>query len=349
MPLVSVILPFNNLDDFINPAVDSILANSFKDLELVLVADGLDLHKATEFIPSTTDPRVSLIPNDGSGIVDALNTGWRNSRGELVARMDGDDLCNPRRLELQVRFLEKHPRTIAVGSNVDYICRHGNKLGTTSLPRIVPRSWIRKPFSSPMVHPTVMIRKSFSQATSPYREVCPGFQAEDFDLWNRVLRLGEIRNIKQRLLEYRLHANQISTLRAIEVQESAEIAVLLDIQECFGQGFQLRGSALGRKELIENLSDQVSVDSLTLLGIARLRIFYATQEALWMLTRIQRFLGWSVTAGSRPHPRVKPDTLSRVLSYFAFAWVAVTNLGNLLNVLQRSLNKCHDCQKETGH
>jgi len=342
---VSVVLPFNNLDGFLNLAVESILASSFTDFELLLVADGLDLHTSQVHIKGTSDSRVRLVRSNGSGLVSALNTGWHESRGSLIARMDGDDICHPNRLALQIEFLENHPETIAVGSNVNFICRHGNHLGKSSFRKKVARFWMLKPFSSPVAHPTVLIRKSFSSNADPYRQIYPEFQAEDFDLWNRVLRTGEIRNLNKSLLQYRLHDDQVSSRKAKQVYESAQGAVLLDIHECLGERSDFPNMYIGRSELVERLKEPEAMRRLTLRGRSRAHVFLGMSQANRTLIKLGKFLVNRQSESQNPNsfPRVRFAHIA--LGYLLLPLVSLKNFGNAWRLVSRHLNQCAACHK----
>lgn len=342
---MSVVLPFNNLDGFLNRAVDSILASSFPDFELLLVADGLDLVASRAHIHGTLDSRVRLVRSNGSGLVSALNSGWGESRGALIARMDGDDICHPNRLALQVKFLENHPKTIAVGSNVNFICRHGNHLGKSSFRKKVARFWMLKPFSSPVAHPTILIRKSFSPTANPYREIYPGFQAEDFDLWNRVLRVGEIRNLNQSLLQYRLHDDQVSSRKARQVGESAQGAVLLDIQECLGEKSDSPNMYIGRSELVARLKEPEAMRRLTVAGRARAHIFLGMSQANRTLINFGKNMVNQQSEPKSPNLFPKASDTHIALGYLLLPLVSLKNLGNAWRLVSRHVNRCTACHK----
>ena len=106
MPLISVVLPtYNTSVSFLREAVDSILAQTFQDFELIVIDDG-STNEAPAYLDSLTDPRIRLIRNERNlGITKSLNRGFRASRGKYIARMDGDDVSVPDRLEKQFLFI----------------------------------------------------------------------------------------------------------------------------------------------------------------------------------------------------------------------------------------------------
>src|SRR5210317_1131945 len=107
-PLVSVLMPVRDGGEHLQDAVDSILAQSLDDLELVLVDDG-SRDDAVVRLDSLDDRRLQRFTNPGQGIVSALNFAAFNARGEYLARMDADDIALPQRLERQLALLEREP------------------------------------------------------------------------------------------------------------------------------------------------------------------------------------------------------------------------------------------------
>src|SRR5688500_6846307 len=126
MPQVSVLLPVYNAARYLAEAVDSILAQTFRDFDFVIVADG-----STDRSPAVLDDyvrrdrRVKVIRRRNTAIVGALNDGLCECRGELVARMDADDVSLPDRLEKQVAFLREHAEVVALGGRVVGIDPYG--------------------------------------------------------------------------------------------------------------------------------------------------------------------------------------------------------------------------------
>ena len=104
--LVSVIMPVKNAGEFLSPAVHSILEQSHRKLELILVDDHSS-DAAIDALPD--DPRLHVLASKGEGVVAAFNTGLANVRGEFVARMDADDIALPERIELQLNLLLGDP------------------------------------------------------------------------------------------------------------------------------------------------------------------------------------------------------------------------------------------------
>src|SRR3954469_1098404 len=114
-PAVSVIMPVYNARAYVAEAIDSVLAQTFGDFELILVDDGstdgsLDILRGYE----KRDPRVRVISRPNTGIVGALNDGLKLARGEFIARIDADDASLPNRFEKEIAFLRAHPDVVIV-------------------------------------------------------------------------------------------------------------------------------------------------------------------------------------------------------------------------------------------
>ncbi len=213
MPKVSVVLPVRNEAVTIGRAVDSILHQRFEDWELIIVNDGsTDQTKA--ILSAYDDPRVNVYTIPCSGIARALNFGIRMSKGEYIARMDGDDVCHPNRFLEQVCFLDKYPKTGLVSSLVVYEGDRKSQLGyalyVDMINSIINETDIlKKRFSeSPFAHPSVMFRKSLFYQYGGYSE---GPIPEDFELWLRWLDQGVVMNkVSKTLLTWHDRSDRLS-------------------------------------------------------------------------------------------------------------------------------------------
>ena len=193
-PRLSIVLPVRNEAEFLPQALASMERQTFAEWELVAVDDGST--DATPLILATAsrrDPRIRVIPFAGRGLVPALNAGLSACRAPFVARMDGDDISHPRRLELQVACLESNPAVGLVTSAFRHFPRSRLRIGMLAY-----ETWqnsldsheaiMRDRFvESPFVHPSVMFRKELVTGVGGYRDM--GW-AEDYDLWLRLAAAG---------------------------------------------------------------------------------------------------------------------------------------------------------------
>jgi len=149
---------------------------------------------------------IQVVESDSPGIVSALNLGLKICKGEYIARIDEDDLVYPNRFMKQLKYLETHLGTVAVGGSLTLIDQNGIQIGMKAYP--IKDASIRKRMydRSPMAHPGAMILASAIQEVDGYRMGVP----EDWDLWLRLSRIGKIHNLRRPVIAYRQHPDQLS-------------------------------------------------------------------------------------------------------------------------------------------
>ena len=201
-------MPAYNAEKYIGKAIDSVLAQSFTDFELLIINDGST--DATEkIIRSYADERIRLINQPNQGIASALNMGLMNANAELIARFDADDICMPERLMVQYDFLHDHPDHIIVGSDADYIDMNGDYVFTCRLPAHTNEEIRELTLNKcPFIHSAVLFRKAAIVQIGGYNEHAYAFQ--DHLLWSRVISLGKAFNLSETLLQVRLNPESIS-------------------------------------------------------------------------------------------------------------------------------------------
>src|SRR6478752_4840840 len=206
VPAVSVILPAYNCEKYIAKAIESVLHQTFTDLELIIVNDG-STDRTEEIIRSFSDPRILYqVNNTNKGLVFTLNKGIDIANGSYIARMDGDDICHPERLAKQKIFLDQNDEITIIASTIDFINEQEEKTSIWELDRqtITPEQ-IKKAMlkQNCIAHPTVMIRSEVLKKMK-YKEYQKNI--EDYDLWLRMLNRGyKIAKLNEPLLLYRIH------------------------------------------------------------------------------------------------------------------------------------------------
>ncbi|MCK5688198.1 glycosyltransferase [Myxococcota bacterium] len=209
-PLISILMPVFNAEETLVQTLKSILLQSFKDWELILVDDGstdTSVKIAEDLFKS--DSRLKLLQPGKVGLVAALQIGHAACNGEFIARMDADDEMHPSRLALQYERLSKEPKLDLVSSRITSFSEDASGLGKgfqlydewlnglMSHDDIVRDIFIESPFS----HPSVMIRKSSLDSIGGYQD--HGWP-EDYDLWLRAFRAEwHFAKINQELLRWR--------------------------------------------------------------------------------------------------------------------------------------------------
>ena len=207
-PIVSVLMPVYNCEAFIELAVNSILNQSFRVFELLLI-DDCSTDATVEIVSKISDSRITIIQkSENSGYTNSLNQGLKLAKGIYIARMDGDDISHPKRFEKQIQFLEQNTDYVICGSNYRII--DTDKIIT--LPEFNDAIRLTLLSYSCMAHPSVMFRKKIIDDNSLQYDKNKE-PAEDYDLWSTLVQYGKIYNIQEPLLDYRVHENQVSQLR----------------------------------------------------------------------------------------------------------------------------------------
>ena len=216
-PRVSVLTTTYNGERFLGEAIESILQQSYTDLELIVVDDGSTDSSASIIRSfSVADERVRGIFLDRNlGIPKAANCGLRAARGEYVARMDSDDLCHRDRLRTQISYLDKHQRVHIVGCDYRAINEEGSFCSAEyalSVMKPIPISFGSHRVTEnifccryPVLHATIVCRRSTLLSVGGYREFLP--MSEDDDLYCRVAALhgGVLNNLSKKLYYYRYY------------------------------------------------------------------------------------------------------------------------------------------------
>lgn len=208
MAKISVVMPAYNAEKYVGEAISSILNQTYKDFEFIIINDG-STDKTKEVIQAYNDSRIVYLENEHNlGIVTTLNKGLRYATGEYIARMDADDISVKDRLEKQVTYLDKNKSIGLLGTG---ICVFGEKLQDqnrtfTTDPKQLKAELI---FNSCIAHPTVMIRKEILEKNDLcYNEEFAG--AEDYCLWWEIAKVSSISTVSDILLHYRIHSSQIT-------------------------------------------------------------------------------------------------------------------------------------------
>jgi glycosyltransferase involved in cell wall biosynthesis len=215
MPRISVILPIFNAQRYLSAAVDSILTQTFEDFELLLFDDGSE-DQSLEIAKEATarDSRVILMHGDHRGYVSWLNTGLEMAKGELIARMDADDISLPERFARQVQFLDSQRECSVVGTHATRIDPDGSPIDSWKMPerheQIDQQHINGRPGA--LIHPSVMMRNSALVQIGGYRVAFE--PAEDYDLFLRLAEVGRLANLPEPLLKYRLHDRCVTFVRA---------------------------------------------------------------------------------------------------------------------------------------
>lgn len=216
-PLVTVLLPVFNARPYVRASVLSILAQDYRNLEVLVIDDGsTDGSRAILEELAERDRRIRLISRENRGLISTLNQGLDLASGEYVARMDADDIAYPTRISDQVKVFEQHPGTCLVGTAVDYL--YGDdRLLRKPFPEVTQQEiMIELLFHPFFFHPTVMFDNSVL-VRQGIRYDSSYTHCEDFDLWRRISRQNSIRYINKPRLAWRQGYNSVRMRHAQEM------------------------------------------------------------------------------------------------------------------------------------
>lgn len=225
MRRVTILMPCRDAAEHLEAAITSIREQGFTDYEVVAVDDGsVDETCAILYSWAQRDGRVRVLQGHGRGLVPALATGLAAARGELVARMDADDIARPDRLQKQVDLMDADPRIAACGTGVEYFpageVRDGSRRYERWINGLVTHQQIVHDIfvECPIPHPTLMIRRHILLGVGGYREL--GWP-EDYDLVLRLHRAGmRAANLPEVLLDWRLRPESRSRVHPAYREEA---------------------------------------------------------------------------------------------------------------------------------
>jgi glycosyltransferase involved in cell wall biosynthesis len=189
--VVSIIMPAFNAQRFLHEAVESILAQTFRDFEFLIMDDGSTDGTWTILQSfARADARIRLFQQENQGVAASLNYLFQMANSELIARMDADDFCHPDRLRLQVEYLRQHPDAgvlttarMSVAPNGLLYCFSCPPEDQRALAGLLNKG------INPITHGSVMMRKSVlaGLGESPYR-LTRDQDFEDTDLWKKLVK-----------------------------------------------------------------------------------------------------------------------------------------------------------------
>ncbi|MEJ8801774.1 glycosyltransferase family 2 protein [Pontibacter sp. H249] len=208
-PLVTVLMPAYNAEEYISDSISSILNQSFSNFDLMIINDA-STDNTEKIILSFTDKRIKYYKNEKNlRLVSTLNKGLDLISTPYVARMDADDLSHPKRLEKLFEHLTKNPAVDFLSSSLELF---GSEKGIWSLPLSDDKCKATLLFRSCLNHAASIYKKSFLDRNNlRYRE--NHIYMEDYDLWYRAFRQGAVfKNIDDVLYSYRREEHNVSIL-----------------------------------------------------------------------------------------------------------------------------------------
>ena len=210
-PTVSVMMPVYDSERYLQTSMESILSQTYRDFELVIVSEYDTSIESLRIIESYSDERIRHLHNDRKlGFVPSLNVALKEARGEYIARMDADDVSKHERFERQVDYLTKHQDVGVLGTAFETIDYEGKVIATHHPPTIPSLTKWSLLFGDEIAHSSVMVRHSLFNLHGPYNSQLQ--YGEDYELWLRLVQRTNIVNLPDTLVQRRLHDKQLTSL-----------------------------------------------------------------------------------------------------------------------------------------
>lgn len=224
---------------YFRAAVQSLLAQTFDDFELIITEDPGET-SASPLLAELSDSRIVHQRNERrTSLIEQRNHGFETARSEIVALADADDVSDPLRLARELSFLETHPDTDLVGSALTLIDGAGKALGRRTYPSDHTEILAALRRYNPIAQPSVMLRKRRVLDAGGYTYTKYAVNS-DYDLWCRLARAGaRFANLPEPLVQYRIHPDNLKSSKLRDV-----IAATIDIKKTYFSGaLGLRGHA----------------------------------------------------------------------------------------------------------
>ena len=218
---VSVILPAYNAEKTIEDAIQSILNQSYYDIELIIIDDG-STDNTKNIITSFHDQRIRFISRENKGLGNTLNELIELSNYDLIARMDADDIAYIDRIKLQVEKFNINPKLSMLGGQIDFLVNDTlfNRANMPLKHKEIRHELMKGRF--PICHPAIMFRKKIAQQVGCYRV---GGAGEDLDFFLRMSEVGEIANLPEKILTYRMELNSLSSIKRNDLNKGYAFAI----------------------------------------------------------------------------------------------------------------------------
>ena len=225
-------MPVFNGQKTLIAAIESILTQTYSNFEMIIIDDGSQ-DRSLEIIKTFSDKRIRLFTQANSGLAKTLNVGIFNSNGAFIARQDQDDISMPTRIEKQVNKFTKNTNLVLLGTRGCTINDKGEVIGKINMPiKNLDLQYISN-FYNPFIHTSIMMKSIVLKQISGYSEDTQKQPPEDFELWSRMKKMGQIENLKARLVKYRVSDNSMSRKYEEIIAINYKRIVVGNLQELF--------------------------------------------------------------------------------------------------------------------
>lgn len=221
-PCVSVLMTIYNAGPYLSRSIDSLVAQSFTDWELIAVENGSSDDCAATLARYQQDSRIrALFLKSNIGRTPALRYAFSQARGKYVAVLDADDKAQPQRLLKQVEHLDSHPETVLLGTWADHIDARDAVIGEWTPPTQTATLLRSMASENPIVHSSAMYRAAIAREVGGYPENRP--YSQDYGLWLRLLARGEPAMLAERLTQFRVLASSMTRSPGQEIEVARDI------------------------------------------------------------------------------------------------------------------------------
>lgn len=262
-PKISVIMSAYNEEKYLEKSIESVLNQTFTDFEFIIVNDA-SKDRSKHIIQNymEIDKRIRLVDNNVRlGLTASLNKALKEAKGKYIARQDGQDFSLPHRFELQIEYLESHPKTALLGTNTYLMDERGRIFLETTLPRYIDMNRLR--FGNSVVHGSMMLRKIVANNPVLYNELFRYVQ--DYELLLRIIRKCEVHN-----LTTPLYVKRYKRSINVRVEKERMLYVLL-------------ARKLAREELDEKIIESIRKKGFEFLDMWDRALFYVHFSLSYML------------------------------------------------------------------
>jgi len=225
-PRITVLMPVYQAERYLEEAVESVLAQSFDNFELLALDDG-----STDASPrilealAGRDDRIRMRGAEHVGLVTQLNQGLAEARGEFIARMDADDISHPERFERQLVYLDAHRDCVAVGTGVLEVDPERRIIRTLDIPTTHSEieSQLMQGNGGALIHASALYRTQALRSIKGYRKEFE--YGEVIDLHLRLAEIGRLANLPESLYEYRQNFASVCFTRGHELRSKQDAAI----------------------------------------------------------------------------------------------------------------------------
>jgi glycosyltransferase involved in cell wall biosynthesis len=224
-PKVTVLMSVYNGEEYLNEAIDSILGQTFKEFEFLIINDG-SADKTGEILKRYNDPRIRILNNEENvGLTKSLNKGLKLARGEYIARQDADDISMPERLKKEVEFLEQNRNVGLVGTDYFMVNEEGEAVHIVKCLNGCRELKVKLLEGNQFGHGSVMFRRECIDNIGTYREEFK--LAQDYDFYLRIAEAYDMANISEPLYNWRINIKSVSVKKKMLQDKYALLAIEL--------------------------------------------------------------------------------------------------------------------------